>query len=274
MRDGIRQAKMRPMRRASSSLIPAGVLMAGLGAGLRATAQPPPAAAFEALKKAHTAEVDKTVLPLRGEFSRALQELERKLAAKGDYEGVRAVQKERRALEELMKSSTEASAAKTVAAPPEMANDGSVRLETAAAGTSGGVRPDESGGALAGWEAAGAVARWALPPGLPEGGYKVEISFRIAADSAGAAAVLQISESLHTLTRSLGPADEASGKVPEATAAVPSAPDAEGWRRVVLGTLRMHANAPFLELKTVTPEPAAHDLRIRSVRLLPTAAGS
>ncbi|MDB6136410.1 MAG: hypothetical protein JWM59_4653 [Verrucomicrobiales bacterium] len=267
------------MRSAAASLFPAGVLMTGLGTGPWAAAQPP-AAAFDALKKAHTAEVDKTVLPLRGEFCRALQELEQKLASKGDYEGVRAVQKERRAMEELMKSSTDAPAAKT-GAPPEVAADGSLPLETAAAETSGGVKPDESGKALTGWDAAGAAARWLLPPGLPEGGYEVEISFRLSVDSAGSAAVFQVSGNLHTLSRPLksgdegrfGGADKGTGNPSETASAAPPAPDAEGWRKVALGTLRMHANAPFLELKAVTPESTANDLRIRSVRLIPTATG-
>lgn len=268
------------MRSAAASLFPAGVLMTGLGTGPWAAAQSP-AAAFEALRKAHTAEVDKTVLPLRGEFCRALQELEQKLASKGDYEGVRAVRKERRAMEELMKSSTDAPAVKTDAPPPEPAADGSLPLRTEAAETSGGVKPDESGKALTGWDAVGGAARWLLPPGLPEGGYEVEISFRLAVDSTGSAAVFQVSGHLHTLSRPLKSGDEGgSGGVDKGTAnpsetasTAPSAPDAEGWRRVALGILRMQANAPFLELKAVTPEFTVNDLRIRSVRLIPTVTG-
>ncbi len=247
------------MRSTFFSRVFSGVLLTGLTAGPRAAAQPP---SFEAVKKAHAAEIDRTVQPLRERYCRALLELEQTLAAKGDYDGARTVRKERRGIEEL----TKATAGKSAALPsPEP--DGSVSLHAEAAEPSGGAKLDVSGKHLTGWSMAGAAARWLLPAGLGEGGYEVEISFSLSPASGKGAGIFQIKENFHTLIRPLNPADV---QAPEPSPAVSAAAASNEIITMTFGTLRLRSNATALEMKTVTPEPGV-SLQLRSVRLIPMA---
>lgn len=256
------------------------LLMAGLAAAPRAAAQSP-AAAFEGLKKTHMAEVTGTVEPLRENYCRALLTLERSLAAKGDYSGARAVRKERLSIEELMKTGgapgapvsslpaggTENSA--PASSPAARDNEGRVILSPEIAHATGGVKLDDSKKYLTGWSAAGAAARWLLPPGLPEGGYDVEVSFSLfpataatpSPSSGGDAGSFEIRENFHTLTRRLIPPEAAIGAGPDGTVTM------------VLGTLRLCSNAVQLEIKAVTPKPDTL-LQLRSLRLIPVSGAS
>lgn len=284
------------------------LLMAELAAVPWAAAQAP-ATAFETLKKAHGSEVARTVEPLRENYCRALLALERSLAAKGDYAGARAVRKERTGIEELMKtagssgavaSANPVSAENPAPVPAALDKEGRVILSPESAETAGGAKLDDSKKCLTGWTAAGAVARWLLPPGLPEGGYDVEVSFSLFPASPSAENVpgkgggtFEIRENFHTLTRPLtlletatdastgtssrDPSAAAKTSDPAGTAPVSSGAGnaggggSEGTVTMVLGTLRLCSNAARLEIKLVTPEPASL-LQLRSLRLIPVAS--
>lgn len=302
-------ATVRPMRRVCPNRPPAALLvllMAELAA-VPWTAAQSPASSFEALKKAHGADVARTVEPLRENYCRALMALERSLAAKGDYAGARAVRKERTGIEELMKtagasgavaSANPASAENMVMIPATLDKEGRVILSPESAETAGGAKLDDSKKYLTGWTVAGALARWLLPPGLPEGGYDVEVSFSLFPASPSAEAAIgkgggtfEIRENFHTLTRALTapePATAASAGTPSAdvktsdpSGTAPPAPSpgnsgrggSEETFTVVLGTLRLGSNAARLEVKLGTPEPAML-LQVRSLRLIPVASSS
>jgi hypothetical protein len=177
--------------------------------------------------------------------------------------------------------------------------EGRVILSPESARTSGGAKLDDSRKYLTGWTAAGAMARWLLPPGLPEGGYDVEVSFSLTPAPAAASApggtaadkgagTFEIRENFHTLTRSLSLSptpppvaaaapDPAPAPAPKDNAASTGgsgqAPPADGSVTVVLGTLRLCTNAVQLEFRAVTPEPGAL-LQLRSLRLIPVASSS
>lgn len=251
------------MRNVFSSRKFAGVLLTGLAAAPLAAAQSP---AFEALKKAHTAEISKTVQSLREGYIRALLNLEQTLASKGDYAGARQAQKERREMEQLAAGAAGANRGAAVS----LAKDGSVLLTPVTAETAAGARLDDSKKYLGGWNTAGASARWILPPGLPEGGYDLEISCNLSPASGKGAGLFQIKEDFYTLSRSLTPAEPGSQvTVPAGAAPLPSGESPP----LLVGPLRLRSNASSLEIKALTPEPGCN-LQIRSIRLIPAASSS
>lgn len=209
---------------------------------------------LESVKKAHSAEVAKAVKPLREGYCRALLALEQSLAGKRDFAGAEEVRKERLAMEE---TSGTPGVERPAPKPPQ--SDGAVFLEPREAELVGGVKLDDSMKSLSGWEIKGATARWRLPAGLREGGYDVEATYKVAAPQPGkGVGIFLFKEEFHTLTRPF--------KEKRADGGADANP-------VVLGTLRLRANASVFEMKSVTPEPGAQ-LRLLALRLVPCSADS
>lgn len=199
--------------------------------------------AVEALRKNYEEELGKTVLPLREGYRKALLALEQSLAAKGNYPDVKKVREERRIVEKQM------GLADGAASRAGLEPDGRVRLLTEGQ-ASGGLKQENGG--WTGWQTAGGTLRWALPAGLPGGGYALELVYRSAA---AGELPLAASEDFHGLTRLVK---------------VEAAPDAEA--RVRLGVLRVRPGATLLELKLTGPATAA-DFRLVEVSLIPEGGG-
>lgn len=245
-------SRIPPPAKPPAAWLPAVVL--GLASGLAVSGARAQAPTLESVKKAHAAEVAKTVKPLREVYCRALLALEQSLAGKRDYAGAAEVRKERLEMEE-----TAGLRSVGHAAPKLARSDGAVSLEAREAELLNGVKLEESGKSLTGWETKGATARWMLPAGLPEGGYDVVATFTVAAPQPeNGAGTFRFQEEFHTLSRPLKPA-RADGDT--------------GANAVVLGTLRLRANASVLEMKCVTAVPGAQ-LRLLGLRLVPCSADS
>lgn len=204
------------------------------------------APALEGLKKNYEEEIAKTVTPLREGYRKALLSLEQQLAAKGDYAGAKKVQEERREIDRLTgRSAVAPPALDGVAMDPE-----GIPLRTHGEGAGGLKLVNE---AWVSWTQAGATIRWALPPGLPAGGYTVELAYH--SDTSGSVPLL-ISEDFHTLTR--------VAKVEASTGS-----DGDGsMKRIRPGTLRLKSGATRLELKLTAPATAAA-FRLYELRLIP-----
>ena len=149
-----------------------------------------------------------------------------------------------------------------------VAKDGSVLLTPVTAEAAGGAKLDDSKNHLSGWNTAGASARWILPPGLPEGGYYIEISCNLSPASGKGAGLFQIKEDFYTLSRPLSPAEAGS----QVTAPAGAAPLPPGENPPLLvGPLRLRSNASSVEIKVLAPEPGSH-LEIKSIRLIPASS--
>lgn len=210
-----------------------GVLCLGITEGARAQA-------VEALRKSYEEEMARTVLPLREGYRKALVTLEGQLAAKGDYAGAARVREERLEIDRRLRRAAAASG------PVGVAGTGVIFLIGGVEG--GGVRMDAD--SWTGWEAAGGLVRWALPVGVPGGGYQVELVYTSTAEGS---LPLSVREDFHTLSR-----------VVKVGATV-----AEGSKgRVTFGPLRIRAGASFLELKMMAGAPVA-GFRLFEVRLIP-----
>jgi hypothetical protein len=135
--------------------------------------------------------------------------------------------------------------------PATVAGDQPVVLEVASAVLSNGVVYDATQGVLRGWTAAGAAARWLLPPGLKAGGYEVELTWSCAPDAGGE---MIVKEDFYTMRRAVKPST-----------------GWEAYQTEIIGTLRVLANSRLLELSAAAVKGSGL-LQLKSIRLLPAAS--
>lgn len=211
--------------------------------GLRARADG--VAEVEALRAAYREESVKVTLPLREAYAKALAQLERRMAARGDYENAAKVRAAR--------SGVEPGGAPPSFSPAKPARDGSFSLLPETAETEGGVALHRDSGTLRHWGGAGALARWRLPAGLGAGGYEVEVTFTSSAACSGG---LTVRGAFHFLKRDWNSAAEEVSPRTEA-----------------LGTLRLRANNGSIEF-AAEPAGGSDAFQLRSLRITPAAAQS
>ena len=199
------------------------------------------------LRNEWRAQVEKDTKTLREQYANSLLKLEKELADKGDYSGAAKARTERRAVQQGSGDS------ETTAPTVPAAVDGKqpVVLEVAAAVLSGGVAYDAAQGILKGWSAAGAAARWLLPPGLKAGGYEVELTWSCAPDAGGD---MIVKEDFYSLRRAVKPSTSW-----------------DSYQTEIIGTLRVLANSRLLELSAAAVKGAGL-LQLKSIRLLPAAS--
>ena len=191
-------------------------------------------------------QVQKDTQKLRTDYAARLAQLEKELAAAGDYHGAVKARREKNKIA----GSTGGSETTAPTIPSAVEEGQPINLEAPAALLNGGVKYDAARGVLSGWSAAGAAASWLLPPGLKAGGYDVELTWACAADSGGD---FILKEDRYHLRRTV-----------KATT---------GWdtcQTEIIGPLRLLANSKLLELSAAAVK-GADLLHLKSIRLLPAA---
>ncbi|HWB05652.1 MAG TPA: hypothetical protein VG796_21715 [Verrucomicrobiales bacterium] len=227
----------------------------GLAACVALAVDSPSADPLVRLRTEWRTQVEKETKTLRERYAQNLQKLEKELAAKGDYSGAAKARQERR----KVLPGPPAQEAKGPAEPGVVAEGQPILLEAAKAIITGGVTYNSAMGALTGWNAAGAVVSWLLPPGMKAGGYEVELTWSCPQENAGTE--FQLKEDRYNLRRILKPTSSW-----------------DLYQTEVIGTLRLIANSRVLEFSTVAVNEAAAAVRdsdvlhLKSVRLLPAAA--
>jgi hypothetical protein len=200
------------------------------------TAAEAPGSAFHQLRADWKSAVIGRTKNLRDGYLRKLRELEQQYAGAGDYAAAAQARRER-----LRVSGESLSRPASAPEAPEAKESGQPAvLEMAAAQLAGGLTRSEGSGDISGW-AAGATARWALPPGLPAAGYMLELT--AAPDPAGG--TIQISEDFYTLSHVFRPGAAAEGGA------------------ITIGPLRLSAGS-----RTLTLTGTGLTL-LKSLRLLP-----
>jgi hypothetical protein len=229
--------------------------LSGLAAVVALAGGDPQADQLSKLRTEWRSQVVKDTKGLREHYAQNLQKLEKELAAKGDYAGAAKVCEERRKV--MCEMSKQESAAPSV---PKAVEEGQpVVLEAAQAIVSGGVAYNSTLGVLTGWNAAGAMVGWLLPPGLKAGGYEVEVTWSCPQENTGGD--LLFKEDRYSLRRAVKPTSSW-----------------DIYQTEVIGTLRLIANSRMLELSVVAANGAAAVnnsdlLHLKSIRLLPAVAG-
>lgn len=192
-------------------------------------------------------QVQKETKSLRDQYAARLQQLEKDLAAKGDYTGASKARKER-----LDIMAGLAPAEVSAGNPPAAIESGQpVTLSANSARLSGGVTYDSKQGILTGWSAVGAAASWLLPPGLKGGGYEVELTWSCSPDAGGE---LLLKEDFYTLRRP-----------------VKASSSWDVYQTDIIGTLRLLTNSRLLELSAAVVKGTGL-LQLKSIRLLPAAS--
>jgi hypothetical protein len=190
-------------------------------------------------------QVEKETRELRKQYSARLEQLEKELAGRGEYAAATRARQERKLINPVAAVET------TAPTVPAVVPEGQpLVLEVSAATLSGGVVYDATLGVLRDWKAAGAAARWLLPPGLKTGGYEVELTWSCPPDAGGD---LLLKEDFYTLHSAVKPST--------------------GWddfHTEIIGTLRLLASSRILELSSAAVKGAGL-LHLKSIRLLPAA---